>query len=1069
MKLWAWLALTLGPLAGAGVAEEVKVWQGELKLPSYLEGAPNVNPPFDAFATTRFNYPYTLREQITAERVEQRYRALFLENEYLRCAVLPDIGGHLYNCTDKRNGAEMFYRNPSIKKAQVGYRGAWAAFGIEFNFPVSHNWVSMSPVDFATVRHGDGSASLWVGNRDRVYGMQWRVELRLRPGSTVLEQHVRLENPSRLRHRFYWWNNAAAEVWDDTRIVYPQRLSASHGFAAVDTWPVNHAGMDLSVVKNHTAGPVSQFAHRSREEFMGVYHPRTDAGVVHVAAFEELPGKKIWAWGVDADGLDWRKALSDNESAYVEVQAGLFRNQETYAFLQPQETLEFHEYWVPVRGIGGFVRANLEAVVNIERGAVDRLGLNVTHALAGARLSVSGGGATLLEETVSLSPADVLRRNLPAAKAYTVTLRAADGRLLLQHEEGGCDCDGPEVEKPGVRSGRAVVAPGERTEGDFVETGKDQELNGRLLDAWRTYQQGLKRYAGAFELRRAAGRLAVQLMRFEEAEALLSAAQQEMSNDDEIHYYRGLALEALGRPAEAREQLQRALLFRAMRPAAALELARAAARRGDWQESLGKARVTIQESAQSTTAGWLEVVALKRLGRREEAQRRLSHWLALDPTSTLLRLEEEAPGAALWKHLGAEPERVLDVVSEYLPAGLTAEALRLLDREYAEVEPIEAEPGAVRPQAYALATYYRAYCRQLLGQAAKVDWALAGRQSTRYVFPSRAGTFAVLRAALKENPDDATAHFLLGSLYMAGGMTEQAVASWERARRLNPALPVLHRNLGVTLLEVNDDAAGAAGVLREGLKVDAGNTELYAALSRALSLLERPAAERVAVFAAWPEPAKMPAALVYGEALALAEAGRFDEAEQRFANRFFPREEGGTNVRQVYLEVRLQRALSAARGGRSAEALQIVAELGRPVASLQFTRDGMQPLLAEARVQFLLAEIEERCGQTEAAGRRRRELVEHDGRRAGSAGVYACRAARLTGDPAAAGMAERLRIEAPGDTAGWSGSALYAAGLQLAESGRTAEARTLLRLALKAADRNLSQYLSREALAGLAR
>ena len=44
----------------------------------------------------------------------------------------------------------MFYANPSIKKALIGYRGAWAAFGIEFNFPVSHNWMSMSPVDFAT-------------------------------------------------------------------------------------------------------------------------------------------------------------------------------------------------------------------------------------------------------------------------------------------------------------------------------------------------------------------------------------------------------------------------------------------------------------------------------------------------------------------------------------------------------------------------------------------------------------------------------------------------------------------------------------------------------------------------------------------------------------------------------------------------------------------------------------------------------------------------------------------------------------------------------------------------------
>ena len=75
---------------------------------------------------------------------------------------------------------------------------------------------------------------------------------------------------------------------------------------------------------------------------------------MHYADYGDLPGKKIWSWGVDADGLDWRKALSDNDSAYVEVQAGFFRNQETYAFLQPQQTIHFSEYWMPVRESAAF-------------------------------------------------------------------------------------------------------------------------------------------------------------------------------------------------------------------------------------------------------------------------------------------------------------------------------------------------------------------------------------------------------------------------------------------------------------------------------------------------------------------------------------------------------------------------------------------------------------------------------------------------------------------------------------------------------------------------------------------
>jgi len=181
------LALAI-PLAHGLAQAPARVWEGTLTLPTYEEGTPDRNPAFDEFSTGRFNYPYTLRENLTNHRAPHDWRAVYLENEYLKCSVLPDIGGHLYTCIDKISGQPMFYANPSIKKANIGYRGAWAAFGIEFNFPVSHNWVSMSPVEYSFAAHPDGSASVWVGNIDRVYGMEWLVELRLDPGSAFHRQ-----------------------------------------------------------------------------------------------------------------------------------------------------------------------------------------------------------------------------------------------------------------------------------------------------------------------------------------------------------------------------------------------------------------------------------------------------------------------------------------------------------------------------------------------------------------------------------------------------------------------------------------------------------------------------------------------------------------------------------------------------------------------------------------------------------------------------------------------------------------------------------------------------------------
>ena len=56
------------------------------------------------------------------------------------------------------------------------------------------------------------------------------------------------------------------------------------------------------------------------------------------------------------------------------MQAGLFRNQETYAFLDPGQTIRFSEYWMPVRNTGGISRANKVGVVSLQSHGADVIG-----------------------------------------------------------------------------------------------------------------------------------------------------------------------------------------------------------------------------------------------------------------------------------------------------------------------------------------------------------------------------------------------------------------------------------------------------------------------------------------------------------------------------------------------------------------------------------------------------------------------------------------------------------------------------------------------------------------------
>ena len=380
--------------------------------------------------------------------------------------------------------------------------------------------------------------------------------------------------------------------------------------------------------------------------------------------------------------------------------------------------------------------------------------------------------------------------------------------------------------------------------------------------------------------------------------------------------------------------------------------------------------------------------------------------------------------------------------------GAWDDAFRLLERKYPEVDAQEVEPGAVLPQFHPEVAYYRAYCRERMGASGAADFEAASKLSTQYVFPNRAASFPVLRAAIARNPKDATARYLLGSLYLSGGMVDEAVAEWEQARRLKPDIPVLHRNLGRTLLAVKREDERALEVLREGIRYDPRNPEVYSVAAQALAILGRPAAERAALFESYPDRAGMPAPMAQEFALNLAEAGRHADAEGVFRGRFFAFEEHGVDVRQVWIEVRLLRALALAREGKREEARAAFEALGQNVPGMEFTRQGLNQFMRGARFEWRAGQILAVSGDRDAAAERWK-------RAAAMRGPYAAAAARELGQEGWRKRAESelAQSERPLDRA-----------LYLTVLGRKEEAAALLREVLRAPDRDLAHAQARQAL-----
>ena len=209
---------------------KVRVWEGSVTIPTY-GWAEDVNPKFWAlegevkFSTTvkgSIVYPYTMQDHLYRTKENRTYKALFLENEYLKVTCLPELGGRLHSVLDKTEGKEMFHFNKVIKPGMIAMRGAWISGGVEWNAgPQGHTVTILSPVDAVIGRNADGSAYLEVSNLEKSLRTQWTVRVTLHPGKSYLDERIRIFNPTDGVNPYYFWNCTAFPNRPGTRFIYP--------------------------------------------------------------------------------------------------------------------------------------------------------------------------------------------------------------------------------------------------------------------------------------------------------------------------------------------------------------------------------------------------------------------------------------------------------------------------------------------------------------------------------------------------------------------------------------------------------------------------------------------------------------------------------------------------------------------------------------------------------------------------------------------------------------------------------------------------------------------------------
>ncbi|KPV53221.1 hypothetical protein SE17_10900, partial [Kouleothrix aurantiaca] len=638
--------------------DPVRAWAETVMIPTYGVGQPDRNPMFLEKRVYQGSsgavYPYPVIDRVFDEKRDQPYTAVFLENRYLRIMILPELGGRVQMALDKTNGYHFIYYNQVIKPALVGLAGPWISGGIEFNWPQHHRPSTFSPLEWRIAENADGSRTVWCPEIERMLFTKGMHGLTLLPDRAYLEISVQLYNRSSEPQTFLWWANPAVHVNDSYQSVFPPDVHAvmDHGKRDVSAFPiatgtyykVDYApGTDISRYKNIPV-PTSYMAYHSDFDFVGDYDHSRQAGMLHIANHHLVPGKKQWTWGNSEFGRAWDRQLTDADGPYIELMCGAFTdNQPDFSWIMPGEEKRFTQIFMPYKDVGPATNASKDAVVNLTiAGDAARIGVYCTGPRT-ARVELvvdetagEQGSAVIWQTTANLSPEEVLAETVPlpaGARPQHVLLRVADadtGQLLVEFRPL------PDDRAPIPAPASPAQPPAE------IITNEALFLNGLHLEQYRHatyapepyYEEALRRDPLDSRCNNALGLLLYRRGTFAEAEDHFRAAIRGLTRrnpnpyDGEPFYNLGLALRMQARWREATDAFYKAAWNAAWQDAAFFELARLAARGGDYPQALALTGEALRRNWSHHQARHLQAALLRRSGQPDAAARTVA--LALE-------------------------------------------------------------------------------------------------------------------------------------------------------------------------------------------------------------------------------------------------------------------------------------------------------------------------------------------------------------------------------------------------------------------------------------------------------
>jgi tetratricopeptide (TPR) repeat protein len=931
---------------------EVKVWEEKIAIPAYPAGDPEKNPMFLEKRVYQGSsgvvYPHAVIEKISDEKSEKIYHAVFLENQYIKIMILPELGGRIQMAFDKIKQRHFIYYNQVIKPALVGLTGPWISGGIEFNWPQHHRPSTFEPVDFTIKENEDGSKTVWVNEVERMFRTKGMAGFTLYPDKAYIEIRGKLYNRTPFPQTFLWWANPAVKVNDHYQSVFPPDVYAvvDHGKRDVSSFPIANGvyykvdyspGTDISKYKNIPV-PTSYMAIKSKYNFIGGYEHDTKGGLLHIADHHISPGKKQWTWGHGEFGQAWDRNLTDEDGPYIEIMTGVYTdNQPDFSWLQPYEEKSFVQYFMPYSEVGMVKNATKEAIVNIEFEKDNvSIKLYTTAEYKNIKVAIVRNDKEIFSEIISSSPANPYLKEIRLQQPFIqeeITLVITDlvtNKILVSYQKE--KLNEQEIPSPAQAAKRPLE----------VENNEQLYLTGLHLEQYRHatymatdyYEEALRRDPKDSRNNNAMGLWYLRRGQFAKAEPYfrkaISTLTQRNSNpyDGEVYYNLGWALKMQNMNKEAFDAFYKAVWNDAWQHAGYLNLARMAVINNNYEDAFEFVQKSLIKNYHSHTARHLKTVILRKLNRYHDAAALLEESLALDPFNfgclfekyLLLSLNRKQGAAEVLKHLRTISRNwvhnFIEYAFDYSHTGLYDEAKLLLSIHADEQKDV-----------YPMVEYYLGWFAYQSGQtpAATKHFEKGASLSPDFVFPNRIEDVAVLEKAMQVNPKDAKAAYYLGNFWYDKRQYSDAIVCWERSVAINDSFATVHRNLSLAYYNKLNDPERALVFLEKAFSLDTTDARVLMELDQLYKKLNKAPKERLIFLEKHLALTESRDDLYLERITLLNQTGEFSKAKELLsAHSFHPWEGGEGKVVNQYLICHLELTKLAIEKGEYQSALELL-------------------------------------------------------------------------------------------------------------------------------------------------